>query len=406
VTLLGAPLVVVLAVLTAAAPVLVAVLWSRVRGRPSVRGVQRIGLLGGAQLVAVALVAALVNDYGLFYRNWSDLAAGVAQFAGLSAPPYGRLSIASVKHVSGQRLVPSYQPGYRDPRRWSTTGRLESVTIRGEVSQLSEAALVYLPPQYFQAPYARRYFPGVEVFTGYPGINQYLVSRLRYPDVLLHLIQRHRAQPVVLVMMRPAVTFPRDTECTDVPNGPSAETYFDTDVTTQIEAAYRVMSSGWGAVGDSTGGYCATKLAMLDPTRFRAAAEMSGYFFALRDSTTGDLWGGSKTMRNLNDLGWRLRHLPPPPVYLLEGTSPSEHGPDGYGEAIRFARLARPPMRVSLMTVPHGGHNIATWSAEVPAALTWLTQHLPGVSQIDAPEPPGGVDLGTALAGRRPAARP
>src|SRR5581483_11828397 len=169
------------------APAAVCLLWTRVRGPRPVRALARVALLGGSQLVAVLLVAALINDYGLFYRNWSELASGITQLAGLRTARDP--SVAGPSAPVAERLLPSSQPGYRDPRRWNTTGRLEAVTIRGRVSGLSEAALVYLPPQYFQPAYAGRYFPAVEVFTGYPGIDAYLVSRLKYPAVLLHLIQ-------------------------------------------------------------------------------------------------------------------------------------------------------------------------------------------------------------------------
>lgn len=405
-TLLGTPLLVLLGFLTLAAPVVLCLLWSRVRGPAVVRVAQRAALLVVAQLVAIALVAAAINDYGLFYKDWSELASGARQIAGFNTTPATDLPPSAAERDAHLKLTSTFEPGYGNENQWPRTGRLEVVTIHGAMSGLSEPALVYLPPEYFQPQYARKYFPAAEVFTGYPGVDSYLVSRLKYPTVLRHLLRIHRASPVVLVMMRPAVTFPRDTECTDVPGGPSALSYFDTDVPTAIEATYRVLASGWGAVGDSTGGYCATKLAMFDPMRFRAAAEMSGYFYALHDNTTGDLWGGSPVVRNLNDLAWRLKHQPMPPIYLLEGTSPTERGSDGYDEALRFLRLIRRPMQVSLMTVPHGGHNIATWSAELPAALTWLTGHLPAVSDSASPHSPGMTDLGTATAPQLPPQRP
>ena len=48
---------------------------------------------------------------------------------------------------------------------------------------------------------------------------------MKYPDVLLSQLDAHRAQPMVLVMLRPTVVPPRDTECTDVPAGPQTLTY-------------------------------------------------------------------------------------------------------------------------------------------------------------------------------------
>jgi enterochelin esterase-like enzyme len=406
---LGTPLVVLLASLALLSPIAVCLLWARIAGPQPVRTVVRTGMVIGAQVTAIALVAALINDYALFYKSWSELAAGTAQFAGFGVHEAEHLTSTSSSSSSSRRfagrIVIGPVRGYTDSTRWSSTGRLDSVVIRGAISGLTSHAFVYLPPQYFQRTRGQ-YFPAVEVFTGYPGVDEYLVSRLKYQDVLQQLIKVHRASPAVLVMMRPSVTFPRDTECTDVPGGPQAQTFFGVDVPTQIGAEYRVLSSGWGAVGDSTGGYCATKLAMLNPATFRAAAEMSGYFFALRDHTTGDLWGGSSVLRNLNDMTWRLKHEPAPPVALLMGTSPSERGSDGYAQAIRFAHVVKAPMQVSVLTVPHGGHNIATWSAELPAALTWLTAHLPQAGATSVPVSPGFIDLGTAVAGtHRPASQ-
>src|SRR5690349_12711630 len=43
----------------------------------------------------------------------------------------------------------------------------------------------------------------------------------------------------------------------------------------------------------------------------------------LRDNTTGELWGGSRVLKNLNNLEWRLRHLPPPPVSILATKLPA-----------------------------------------------------------------------------------
>jgi hypothetical protein len=415
--LLSNSLLVVLALLTVSLPCALVFLWSRFGGPRAIRIATRLGAVVLSQVTAVALVAASINDYGYFFKSWSELAAGVAQMSGLGSAPGSAIThgarrfateplaagrIAAGPIVGGHISIRS-EGSFSSPSQWSRRGRLESVMIEGAVSRLHSHAFVYLPPQYFQRRYQHIYFPAAEVFTGYPGIDQYLVSRMRYQAVLQRLISHHRARPMVLVMLRPSVTFPRDTECTDVPGGPLAETFFAADVPDQVSADYRVLPTGWGTVGDSTGGYCATKLAMLHPETFVAAAEMSGYFFALRDHTTGDLWGHSQVVRDLNDLRWRLLHLPPPPVSVLLATSPSERGPDGYLAAEQFVRLVRPPMSVDVMSVPHGGHNIATWTAELPSAMTWLSAHLPppGVSPVYYAGPSNGDEGNTTTMTRR-----
>ena len=94
------------------------------------------------------------------------------------------------------------------------------MTISGGRSGLSEHAFVWLPPQYYQPAWAHRAFPAAEVLTGYPGNDLSLVNRMNYPQVVQQQVAAGHARPMVLVMLRPTVVPPRDTECTDVPAGP------------------------------------------------------------------------------------------------------------------------------------------------------------------------------------------
>jgi hypothetical protein len=187
-----------------------------------------------------------------------------------------------------------------------------------------------------------------------------------------------KVQPMVIVMMRPTPTslMPRDTECTDIPGGPQVLTFYTQDVPDRIMSTYRVATSyhGWGVMGDSTGGYCAVKLAMFDSERFTAAVSMAGYFYERKDWQTGDLYDGSKGVREDNNLISRLQHLPPPPISVLVTTSPD--GERDFGEARKFLQLARAPMATDKILVPGGGHNPHTWMRVTPLALQWMSRHL------------------------------
>ena len=68
------------------------------------------------------------------------------------------------------------------------------------------------------------------MFTGFPGTDLNLLKGLDFPARQLAEVRARRARPMVLVMMRPWVSYPRDTECTDVPAGPPALTFFAQDV--------------------------------------------------------------------------------------------------------------------------------------------------------------------------------
>jgi enterochelin esterase-like enzyme len=264
------------------------------------------------------------------------------------------------------------------------------VQIRGPRTGLtSSSGYVYLPPQYFQLAYSDARFPAVLALTGYPGGARSIIDRLGLPATAARLAAAGRARPVVYVMLNVSPVFPRDTECTNVPAGPQVASFFATDVPLAIEQTFRVTAShaGWGTLGYSTGGYCAAKLAMMYPDTFSAAVSIAGYYTALRDSTTGNLYGGSTAYQNENNLDWRLRHLPVPPVSVL--VTSSKVSENTYPGTLGFLRLVRSPMHAYALIDPVGGHNFGVWSHELPSALQWLTYRL--WHPRSASSPPSGT---------------
>lgn len=412
-SLLGTPLLVVLAGLAVGIPVATVLLWSRVRGPSVVRGGARFGLLLSGQLATVALVAAVANNYGQFYTSWGDL-------LGSSAPPpkmsvYGA-PVSTTGGVTHHRATTSAQhplgpatgsmqvlgpTTWSTPSQWTTRGKVVQVTISGHGSGLSIPAYVYLPPQYFTAAGAHRRFPAVEVMTGYPGSALNLVSRMDYPGLALNLVRAHRAQPMVYVMFSSTVAPPRDTECTDVPGGPQAETFLAHELPSAVAHGLRVLPTDWGVVGDSTGGYCAAKLAMHHPNIFAGGVSLSGYYYARSDVTTGDLWGTSLAVRHHNDLEWLLAHRPAPAASLFVTISKAETRSDGYPDTMRFLHLVKPPMHVTALIESSGGHNFRTWDRELPRALGWLSDRISGrPGPADQPATHGSGPLQAAADGR------
>ena len=387
--LLGGPLLVVLIVVAASAPVGVVLLWSRVRGPRVVRIGSRLALVVTAQLAALAVGLVALNDYGQFFTSWSELFGTGPAASVVSQQHFGAVSTATPAHAhvlhartpafthvaaTSTALPSGVTPTSLSSRsEWPTRGAMVKMNIAGPTTGLSEPALVYLPPAYFNG---LRAMPMVEVMTGYPGSTLLLVGRLHYPSYLLASMSSG-TQPMVLVLLRPSVTYPRDTECTNVPHGPQAFTYFANDVPSVVASTLALRPTSYGAIGDSTGAMCAVKLAVTDPQRFVAAVSLSGYFRAVHDITTGDLYGGSTTVKNLNDIMWRLRHLPLPRVSLLVATSLTEKGADGYKSAQKLLALVHAPMSADEIVLSHGGHNFETWTQEIPPALRWLGTHLP-----------------------------
>lgn len=236
--LTGTLLAALLAAATVAAFAGVILLWRRLAKRNWRAVLGRIGVLGGAQLMVVLLVAVLANDYFGFYGSWHELFGMATPASTGDARPLvarasqGRQRLLTVQAVNGLNV-----PGGSAPE---VTGQTQDVTIQGRITGLSTQAIVYLPPQYFQPAYARYRFPVAIVSTGYPGTLSALEDRLKYPYRLLTGIKGHTDKPIVLVMTQPSPTSVggTDTECTNVPGGPQVDTFWAQDIPAAVEQAY------------------------------------------------------------------------------------------------------------------------------------------------------------------------
>ena len=373
--LLSTRLLVVLAGTSVLVVVVSALLGDRVPGgRPLRTGLRVISLLL-AQVMAVGTCAVAVNDYGFFYGSWSELlghqdrVAAVSRTDHVRTVPDGRGVVGGGGRVLGRAPFEAGSVPARD-------GKTVTVRLPGRRSGLAEIGFVHLPPEYFQPGWEHTQFPAVEVLTGYPGQATDLLKTLDVPAALRQDQRAGTAGPMVLVMLRSSPAFPRDTECVDVPRGPQAFTYYSQDVPADVASLFRVRPVGWGAMGDSTGGYCASKLAVTNSYVFPAAVALSGYAAPPQDLTTGDLFGGSASLRAQSDLVHLLRTGHSPAASLLLTTTRTERGPSGLDAVRTLQRAARPPLQVDTLIETRGGHSFSTWRPELPTVLAWLSSHL------------------------------
>ncbi|MEV0487949.1 alpha/beta hydrolase-fold protein [Streptomyces sp. NPDC050508] len=350
-------------------------LWPRL-ARRNWRAVSgRVGLLLATQLVLFASVGLGANQAFGFYASWADL-FGKETDQGVVVDHTSLQGAGGPLRVVGTRQVDA--PG--GASRPSTVGQVQQVEIVGRTTHIASPAYVYLPPEYFQPQYRTRTFPATVVLTGYPGTAKALVDKLNYPRTALQLAKDGRMQPMILVMLRPTVAPPRDTECVDVPGGPRTESFFAKDLPDAVLAHYRVgkKPGSWGIIGDSTGGYCALKLAMHHPGVYAAGAGLSPYYKAPVDPTTGDLFQGDGTLRNEANLWWYLKHRPAPDTSLL--VSSSKVGEHNYKDTLKFIDHVRANnfTHISSIILDSGGHNFNTWRREIPPTLQWISERLTG----------------------------
>ena len=337
-------------------------LWPRLAGRGAAHLLGRVGLIVVVQVLLFSSVALTANRAFLLYGSWADLLGSRAPQA---AAPGG-----AVVEVLG-RQAPQV-PGGKNPR---VGGLIEKVTVHGERSRSASDAYVYLPPEYFQKGNEQRRFPAAVVLTGYPGTAENLLKGLRYPQTAWTQVREKKAQPMILVMMRPTIAT-ANTQCVDVPGGPQSEAFFGADVTRAVASQYRVGAEArhWASIGDSTGGYCALKMALQHPETYAAGVGLSADYAPEIDKWSGDLFRGNKAEEQRSDLLWHLENQPQGASSFL--VTSSLQGEPNYRATQEFIKKVKSPARVSSITLDHGGHNFRTWNREIPPALEWTSKRL------------------------------
>jgi enterochelin esterase-like enzyme len=314
-----------------------------------------VKILCGALSILVAMTSgiAAVNFYYGYYSTWGQL---WADFHGGDVGNLGVVSAATTS-ASGSGVI-----------RW--------ITLPGPASGVSRRGLVYLPPQYYQARYARVRFPVVELFHGTPGSPTALATVLRVQQVAESLLSRHLIGPMVLVMPAINGTGHNYQDCVNGPNV-SDDTYLTRDVRTDVLARYRVSADPyeWGLTGYSSGGYCAANLALRHRSSFGAAAVIEGYFRAA-DGPAGTALNDSPLLEAANSPLYTAERLTPgsgpvPAFWVAAGT----HDKSDYKPAAAFTAALDRIEQVPFAKM-NAGDTANAWRAALPVALTWLWQQL------------------------------
>ncbi|MGW1072251.1 alpha/beta hydrolase [Streptomyces sp. NPDC002537] len=358
-------------------------LWPRLSGRGVLPVLGRLGSILVTQLSIMSVVLLAVNSANSFYGTWGQLLGRYDRSPGQVTAVTDTNANAAVDTGKGGLIRPSGTENVdhmglpQGPKE--QVGMVQSVRLVGRRANVVEPAFVYLPPQYFQKQYERQRFPVIVAISGYPGGIDNLSKFLQIPKTASELLAQKAMQPTVIVMLRPTIAPPRDTECVDVPGGPQAETYFTKDVPEALRSAYRVghEASAWGAMGYSSGGTCALELAMRQPSVYPAAAALSADYRIKNDLTTGNLFGSgddAKQREREHDLIWRLKNMPPPKVSVL--VTSSKKGEKNFKETEKFLKAVKEPMSASKIILEEGSHNFTTWRREIAPSLQWMSKQL------------------------------
>ncbi|MEE1789146.1 alpha/beta hydrolase-fold protein [Streptomyces sp. SP17BM10] len=358
-------------------------LWPRLARQRPLPVLGRIGLLTVTQASVLAVLALSVNNSFGFYTSWDDLLSPGGTKLVLTSNENHKgstpVSDALVQPTTegGLETVPNLPKGAPEE-----VGKIESVRVSGKETGYSDQMFVYLPPEYFDPKFALVRFPVMVGIAGFPGTTLNMLKELPVVQTAVDLQKNGKMPPTIVVLARPTVAPPRDTECVDVPGGPRAETWFVKDLPEALGSTYRIGRSAgsWGVFGYSTGGSCAMRLAMRFPNVYGSAVGLHGDFTVREDQFTGgNLFNGDRNLAQQSDLGWRLQNLPAPALNLLVVSTRKEAD---YAQTVQFVEQAQqtaasnPRFKVESLYLDDGGHNWDSWIRELPASLEWMGSHL------------------------------
>lgn len=373
-----------------ALPLVTVLLWSRLRGPNPLRIAQRFALIALCQGFAVLLAALMINNSFQLYTSWDDLFGNNGSVGQIQAgnPVVTATTGAESAGRGANRALPNarlFQPDAKLPGEYD-------VVITGPASGVTGDVVVWLPPEYTEKAYSRTEFPVILLLSGYPGSPGSWFHSLAAASILAQRVQEHAARPAILVGATINVDPPHNPDCSNIPGGPQVATWLTRDVPSLIETSFRTATdrSGWGLMGYSEGGLCASKLALQYPGEFAAAVSMSG-----DDHPDGDLLKPGTAGYDANSPLWLLQHRPPVPVSLLL-TGTLQDGSTA-AEAAAMSSAARAPTVVSQLIAERGGHNTGVWKTAEPAAFDWLTKHLGSAQGTVMPAIPnltGGAPVG------------
>jgi enterochelin esterase-like enzyme len=325
-----------------------------------------------------------VNKYYGYYQTWPAAIGDLTNQGANAAPQMPDRGLLSRSRLG----TPDSTEIYRGlARRLGYTLRLK---VAGQRSHITRAVYVYLPPQYFQPRYTSYRFPVIELIHGQPGEPQDWINVVGVTDTLDHLVNENLAQPVVLVMPDANGGANVSLQCLDQVGGPQDLTYLAVDLPDQITHLIRVQPPGpaWGVAGYSEGGFCAANMALRFPSRYGYAGVLSGYFKPFNNQLAHPIrqvnpFGGNHALERDNTPLDEVQEVPAgaalPRFWLGAGTA---NKPDVANAEFFRQELQLRQADVPLTLTPGGGHNMATWQAEVPRMLKWMAQGLASAASL------------------------
>lgn len=336
-------------------------LWHKVAQKKFTHLVIRITSLLLLQILAITSVLLTINRTGEFYSSWGDL--------------FGSKSNLSKIAINSNSLAEITQNDIDHARRTPMGSLIIHKVITGEHSGISDVVYLVLSPKIAQAfkasntPTLPSNYQIVELFSGYPGVPQTWIGALHGIDTIEQLESQGQIRPTISIIPNINVVPALDSECVNIPNVAQVETWLSDDMHRFAKRFLGIDNRKWSTFGYSTGGWCASQLAIRHPHQYARAVSLAGYFSPSFEN--GISKALSKKLISQYDLLSSIRTSTANPSLLVIASKADRYY---YKAALKFVKESAPYLSAKFVEIPSGGHNLQVWHPYVETGMLWINE--------------------------------
>ncbi len=341
--------------------VVLTLLWHKLAQKKAKNlGIRFVALLL-LQFLAISSVLITINRSGEFYSSWSDL--------------FGSKRNLSKIAISSNSLAEITQNDISHARHTALGSLIIRKVITGEHSGVSDVVYVVLSPKIATAlsqpgnPMLPSNYQVLELFSGYPGVPQTWIGSLKGIDSIEQLEAQGQIRPTIAIIPNINVVPKQDSECLNIPKGAQVETWLSEDMHRFAKRFLGIDNRKWTSFGYSTGGWCATELAVRHPHQYARGISIAGYF------TPSFEMGVSKTLaKKLTseyDLIQTVKTSTSNPALLVIASKADRFY---YKSALKFVKESSNYLSAKFVEIPLGGHNLEVWHPYVETGLLWINE--------------------------------
>jgi len=319
----------------------------------------RVSAIFLIQFLFVGSLGIELNKYGNFYASWSDLLGLNNDLSKIAISPQALASI-SATDVKNARRTPNGSLIFRE-------------VITGASSKVSDHVYVVTSPSISKifessvSPQLPTNYQVVELFPGYPGVPETWIGTLHGIETMEKMELAGEIPPTIAII--PAINVVRglDTECLNIPGAIQVETWLTTDMKSFAQKFVGIDDRKWTSFGYSTGGWCATELAIRHTDQFANAISLAGYFEP--SFSAGINKRERKVLLDNYDLAKLVKAQSSNPNLLVMFSKSDKFS---FSSMNQFIEKVGRSIPIKLVEIPHGGHNIKVWQPFVRTGFQWL----------------------------------